>query len=76
MVSKTIIRKMGCYDMKVLEIEGRYVIPDKKAILIKDVSELNELKTKAGTCAPGSYAYTADLTTIAILDEDGNWVQV
>lgn len=61
--------------MKLLEIDGRYVIPDKKGILIKDVSELADLSAKMGYCAPGSYAYTADLNVIAILDEDGNWVQ-
>ena len=62
--------------MKILEIEGRHIIPDKKAILIKDAAALADLSTKAGTCAPGSYAYTADLTIIAIRDEDGNWIQV
>lgn len=62
--------------MKILEIEGRYILPDKKVILLTDPSEIADLQAKAGTCAPGSYAYTADLSFIAIRDENGSWVEV
>ena len=62
--------------MKLLEIEGRYTIPDKKTILIQDASELALINTTIKNCAAGSLAYTADLSVVAILDEHGVWQQV
>ena len=58
--------------MKLIEIEGRYIIPDLKYFLITGAEELATLPE----CAPGSMAYTPDLNIIAMRDEDGNWIQV
>lgn len=59
-----------------LEIDGRYTIPDRKTIMITDQSDLVNLADKCGDCAPGSIAYTADMSYIAMLDQNGNWVQM
>lgn len=58
--------------MKLIEIEGRYVIPDLKYFLITGSEELNLLPN----CAPGSIAYTAGVKQMWQLSEAGEWIEV
>ena len=46
---------------------------NKDEWLIRSSSELDDLPDTVG---PGSVAYTADLSFMAIMDEDGTWQEI
>ena len=63
-----------------LKIGGVYINPDRKEFLINNENDIATLPTAhsegsgtTGICAPGSVAYTPDLTLIYILGNDDEW---
>lgn len=59
-----------------VQIDNRYVIPDKKTFLIDSEADIVELEAEAEASAPGSVAYTADMTTIYQLGNDHVWHKI
>lgn len=64
----------------VLSIGNGYIQPEKKEFLISSSSDVADLPTAAsskdsdyGRCAPGSVAYTADLSKLYMLGADDEW---
>ena len=59
-----------------IQIDDRYIIPDKKTFLIDSESDITELNQKAEECAPGSIAYTADMSVVYQLGNDHKWYAI
>lgn len=59
-----------------IQIGDRYVIPDKKTFLIDSEADIVELETEAEDSAPGSIAYTADMSIIYQLGNDHAWHKI
>ena len=55
--------------MKQLKYRGQTIVTQDE-FLIRDESEL------PATAEPGSLAYTADMTLMYMMDEDGTWQEV
>lgn len=63
-----------------LRIGNGYVSPNRKEYLIDNESDVANLPTNlqdgtgtVGRCDPGSLAYTADMSKVYMLGNDGQW---
>lgn len=66
--------------ISLIEIIGRYVIPDKKTYMISSVDDVSGLPTSNGLssnkCAHGSIAYTNDMQHVYMLGNDDVWREI
>ena len=59
-----------------IQIDERYIIPDKKLFLIDSEADIALLEKEAESSAPSSLAYTADMKVIYQLGNDHVWHKI
>jgi len=66
-----------------IEIDGGYVLPDRKRYLLSSPDDVDGLPTSStdgisisGRCSPGSIAYTPDLVNVYMLGNDDIWHEI
>jgi hypothetical protein len=64
--------------ISLIEILGRWIVPDKKTYLISSTEDVANLPTSKGKngCTYGSMAYTNDMQHVYMLGNDDVWREI